>query len=1105
MRYLSFIFFFFTTSTLLNSEVINFIPLKNLSTDKGFGLITSVQRDSKDVLWVGTWGDGVLKYNQNEISQFRFNKEDEHSISNNNIQKIVEDSRGNLWVVGLFGINRYNPQSNNFNRYLENLEEDDDYSSRYVYCAFEDKSGRFWIGTGKGLFEYVYDKDTILYHSFDSPYKRKHITSIAQDIDGKLWMASKASCLINYNPNNNESVIIPIIGMGQEDGLVKEILIDSEQEIWFTTMYFGFSNYNRITNEFKHYLQSKDGNGVYENSANELIEFKGNILVATDQGGINVFNKDLQKFTYISTKHGNAGELTSDGILSLSIDKEGILWVGTSRGGVNFYNPKENKFTTLVASPLSYYPKNNRYLSNGVVGCFLEDSEGKIWIGTDGGGINIYNPQTGIIEVINTENSNLQSNTIRSLSEDRNGNILICEWLNKIDLYNKSTGKISFLDLDQTVLKESNDEMIWVTSIDAKGRIWVCLNFGYVFLFDANYKELYRGTFIDYDSRNLNKIYFFDNGNEIYFKNPLGIAKWNEQLFDFDDIIIKRKDLICFSKDILGNFYLGTEREGVIVYDSNFEKVREYNMDNGLSDNNVQSIVCYNENEIWVATSNGLNKINSASNKIYIYNKDDGLQSNQYFVQSELLTRNGTVCFGGIMGVDMFKPEDIQTNQYLPTVQINKVNASDISAENEESFMITDPFDTIILPWDQNRIEIEFFAINYTFPKKTSYKYKLYGLDKDRAYVESKEKIATYTNLAPGSYLFHVKACNNDGVWNTDGAKLVIIIKAPFWRKGWFYALLSLFVFGVVYLIINLREYNLLKAKQELQKKVKERTQTIEKQNQALKNQHDILKNQKEELNKHKNHLEKMVEERTVELQKEKEKAEESDRLKSYFLANMSHEIRTPMNAIVGFSCLLEDDTLTNKEKHNFIKLIVNNSNALMLLIEDILDFSQIEANQLKIRKRFFSVNMLVDDVFSSFSLRKENGKVQLIKRNYVENEDLQLFSDEYRIRQILLNLISNALKFTEHGSVTLGIKQIDSHIKFFVKDTGVGMTEKQREVIFNQFVKLDRDQEGAKRGIGLGLAICKRLSELLDGHLSVTSEPGKGSTFILLIPLTEK
>ena len=114
---------------------------------------------------------------------------------------------------------------------------------------------------------------------------------------------------------------------------------------------------------------------------------------------------------------------------------------------------------------------------------------------------------------------------------------------------------------------------------------------------------------------------------------------------------------------------------------------------------------------------------------------------------------------------------------------------------------------------------------------------------------------------------------------------------------------------------------------------------------------------------------------------------------------------------------------------------------------------------------------MLVDDVFSSFSLRKENGKVQLIKRNYVENEDLQLFSDEYRIRQILLNLISNALKFTEHGSVTLGIKQIDSHIKFFVKDTGVGMTEKQREVIFNQFVKLDRDQEGAKRGIGLGLA----------------------------------
>ncbi|MBN1182706.1 MAG: response regulator [Bacteroidales bacterium] len=264
------------------------------------------------------------------------------------------------------------------------------------------------------------------------------------------------------------------------------------------------------------------------------------------------------------------------------------------------------------------------------------------------------------------------------------------------------------------------------------------------------------------------------------------------------------------------------------------------------------------------------------------------------------------------------------------------------------------------------------------------------------------------------------------------------------------------------------------------------------------------------ELEKHRNHLENLVEERTRDLIKAKEKAEESDNLKSAFLANLSHELRTPMNAIIGFSNLLNDDDLDSTQKKEYIDIIDQNGVALVKLIDDIIDISQIEANQLVINNKPFSISQLIKDLYTFYERQRIHLDKNNIEFSYLipENcENLQITSDHLRLRQILINLLDNAFKFTKEGKITFGFDLITNNLSksllFFVVDTGIGIEKENHELIFTRFRKVQsNDDKVLYGGSGLGLAICKSLVELMDGEISLASIPGKGSRFTFSIPL---
>jgi signal transduction histidine kinase len=400
----------------------------------------------------------------------------------------------------------------------------------------------------------------------------------------------------------------------------------------------------------------------------------------------------------------------------------------------------------------------------------------------------------------------------------------------------------------------------------------------------------------------------------------------------------------------------------------------------------------------------------------------------------------------------------------------------------------------------------------------------LEGFDDDWNYVGT-QRNATYTNLNPGKYIFKVKASNNDGVWNEEGKELEIVVTPPFWKKVWFRVLVVVFMLGVVVLTFRIRLHNLRVKSRELQEKVNVKTKEIQEVNNILlkRNEEISVRNeeintqneklyelneeviqQNEELVLHRERLEELVKERTAELEMAKKNAEKSEQLKSAFLKNISHEIRTPLNAVIGFANLALDRKF-DKETRMLYKEIVNkNAEGLLRTIDDILNVSKIDSGNIELNISETSVNKLIHQMYNLYTnLDDEIGKKDVIFKVSELEKDCVLKTDLIRLNQVLINMLDNAFKFTKKGYVELGaIKHKEDRLELYVKDTGIGISDELKEVIFNRFMKIEDTQSDVYRGTGLGLYLSKRITEILGGDILFESELGVGSVFRITLKL---
>jgi signal transduction histidine kinase/ligand-binding sensor domain-containing protein/CheY-like chemotaxis protein len=1121
----------------------------HLTRDNGLSqsTVSCITKDSIGFMWFGT-NDGLNKYDGYNFTYYKHDSRNSNSISPGRVLALHVDKKGRLWIgTDQGGICLYLSDKDCFQRYIHNLKDTNSISNNDVRDILETIDGKLWIATnGGGVNLFDPEKGT-----FKKPFSTtdNSISCLTFDNNSNLWIGTSLGG--EMLPKGKEkdfmakaSPINFLLGYN-----IISIFPDSKGIIWFGTYGQGMISYDTKSGLYKYY-STWDLNPKLINHGiiRCLIEDdRGNLLIGTGGGGISALDMNTQKVSFIQSQLNNPYSLNSDIIYCFFRDNEKNIWIGTYNGGVNIIYSAKDKFGHIK----SFGGENS--LSCNAILSIIEDEYNNLWIGTDGGGLEYFDPKLNTFQhhIHEPENPNsLSGDVVKSLLLDSKGILWIGTFNEGLNSYNTHTKQFKRYYREEGKNSISANH-IWDIEEDNKGNIWIATLGGGLDLYDRQKNVFTNYSFNPYNNKSLSNNYVssitIDKENILWVGTEYGgvnrMSLNNPGVF----VAYKKSDTLAGSissnqistifEDSKGRIWIGTIGGGLSLYLKDKNRFVNFTENDGLPNNLVFAILEGENEELWLTTNKGLSKLKlgigeKINIKIQNFDVNDGLQGNEFSPQAACKTAKGFMYFGGLNGLNYFYPDRLIKNNHIPPVVITDFKifnqSVNIGKGNSPLIKPISKTDKIVLNYKQSVITFEFAALDYTMPSKNKYKYKLEGFEENWNDVEN-QRTATYTNLNPGKYIFRVKGSNNDEVWNETGSSIALIIKPPYYKTWIFRLVLLLVTFLLIIIIYKIKLKSLESQKTVLKKMVDERTTELvnlntllEKKSREIELQSEVLVHQKEklistntelekkkdqielqniELEKHWHKLEEEVAERTTELEKAKLKAEEADRLKMAFLSNMSHEIRTPMNAIVGFSSLLNDEDNSKNEREDYIRQININSESLLVLIDDILDLSRIEANQLEIKKEVFNLHVFISDLFSHYKQIEELKKdIQFILELSVDNDRL-INTDNHRLRQILINLLDNAFKFTSRGSIFLCVNEINGMFDFQVKDTGIGIEKESLKIIFDRFRKGNDFNERIYRGAGLGLTISRRLAQLLGGDLQAESESGKGSIFKLSLP----
>lgn len=1111
----------------------------HLSTVDGLSnsSVNAIAQDKYGFLWFGT-DDGLNKFDGYNFTVYKYNPDDSASISGNRIMELYIDNKGNLWAgAHQGGINKYNYQKDNFTRLYYKPDELTSLGKCYIKSIFQDSNGNLWIGTLEdGVFKYNTENGKFSWFSHipgdESSLNNNDVFSIIEDRYGDIWFGTNGKGISKYDAKNNSFVQYKIPGENKLDKAItfgKTLFEDSEGNFWIGTEGKGIYHWNRLNDNFTHYFEND--NSLTNNTITCFYENGDQIWIGTDGGGLNSYDKNTGKFSYCKRNYFFPERLSSDAVLSIFKDKHNSIWIGTFGGGINIHHPNNMKY--------QFYSEKGGHpggLSHSSVISIFEDSKGYIWVGTDGGGLNKFDPINHTFESYthNKNKNSISSNVITAIFEDSKKNLWIGTYMQGLNLFDRKNNRFINFRHDINNPNSISHNNIWCIYETSEGKLLIGTFGAGIDIFDYTTKSFQNFRNIPSDKTSLshdNIIIIYEGRDKNIW---IGTGTGGVNLFDIEKGTFKRymhdpenpesisyNDIYDIYEDNNGNLWIATNH-GLNLFNKITERFKSFTVEEGLPSNTIQNIIDDGQGYLWLSTGNGISKFEIASQKFTNFTGGNGIENNNFNYSASIMDRRGRIYFGGINGLIVFKPEELVSNQEIPEVVINKLVIFNKTAiPGKPGSPLVKPIyntDEIKLKRKQNSFTLEFVAMNFINPMKNEYAYKLEGYDKEWIYTDASRRFATYSNLPGGSYYFKVKASNNDGIWNETGRTLKIIIIPPFYKTYIFYILVILIIALCVYLIVKSKVKQLERMNVLLDQKVKMRTveidnqkseieaqrDEIELQKQVLIDQKQKIEDQNKKLLKQREELENEVQERTKDLETAKLKAEESDNLKTAFLTNLSHEIRTPMNAIIGFSSLLADTEVTDEQRNEFINHINHNSITLLHMIDDIIDVSKIESNTIEINKNECSLNVILIDLYSTYiNYKSEIGKAHIDFRlsNPFKNENIKLLTDSYRFRQIYANLLNNAFKYTNEGYIEFGVKKDGDRYVYFVKDTGIGIPEDKKAIIFDRFTKADDDTSHVFRGTGVGLTLSRKLASLLGGYLWVETEQQVGSTFYFTIP----
>ncbi len=1069
--------------------------------------IIEVFQDSRGFLWFGS-RTGLYRYDGINFINFQGNPWEYLGIGSSRVESIIEGKDRQLWMGTNKGLFIYDPVLEEFSKFNHITGDNSSISSNKIRILMKDSFGTLWIGTyDGGLNKLVIDNGngkTTDNYSFTA-YKNlpgdpesisdNRISSIIEDRDGLLWIGTERGLNIfdrntqQFRNSNND----PILERAFGTIIINFVFEDRDGDVWiagdqsnllcmFDREAQRFVNFNDVL-----ITGLKSGNistkSIYKN---EIAEDNDGTLWFCTQNGIISLNKENKKIAVNYHKDNDQSSVSNSRILSILIDINGIFWFGTPNGINKTISPKYGFINT---------EKNFKNDDNsGQVRSFHLDEAGNLFVtGSLKGGFYIINRNGEISSVI-------EGGGVWTILPDPDEPEKIF-WLGAKCLikYNKETDEqIWFNEYKPGLIRGRS---VFALYIDNKGILWIGTAEG-LHKMDRITEEVKYFDHDPYDKNSLShntvQIIYGDKSGFLWIGTIGGLNRFDPKTEEFihfnhdpQDPGSISDDRICsIYEDTEGIFWIGTNGGGLNKYDPETQVFQHYYKKDGLPDNVVYGILEDEEKNLWLSTNFGLSRFDPENETFINFDKKYGLQDNEFDRNSYYKSKSGEMYFGGVSGFNHFFPDDItNSNNVKPPVVITKfllegnpVEVGDVINGRKLLSKSIEYTDKIELSYRENFFSVEFASLDYTDPEKNSYKFMLDGFEDDWHEIGNKAD-ASFTKVPPGNYTFRVKGSNNMGVWNEEGASLIISISPPFWDALWFKILGIFLMIGTVFGAVFWRLKNTEKQSRLLKTEVKNRTSDLVIAKESAEIARKIADNARKEADTAKN------------------EAEDANKAKSTFLANMSHEIRTPMNAVLGFSELLEN-MVTDKQQKQYLDSIRSSGKTLLSLINDVLDISKIEAGKMELQLNPVDLKVICNEIKNAFEWKTKEKDLDFTLD--IDNKlPRSLLLDEIRIRQILFNLVGNAVKFTENGHVKISLskrfKDKDEStldLIFTIEDSGVGISEKQQELIFDAFRQKEGQDIKKFGGTGLGLTITKRVVEILGGKITVESEPGKGSKF---------